>query len=272
MRRTQMGYGVILPDGKVRRNIGPAEDDGFYLTSTESGECHLFLPFRELIYQANPAPRFEDPDKLEIYGFHSKFNAQCTRVLMSLRAFPAQEYVMWNAFSDPNVEVSFAWMTANLERTEIHCAAGPEVYAPGGHHGTWHPDGWRITSNLKMHHEGMRFYCFNCDGSERQPLLKNVLGSGHPSVHADGKFIITDSYLGERVAFGDGTVPLRWVNLENGDEKCAIRINTSQPCPDNTLRVDPHPAWDRSNRFVVFNGYVDGSRRVFLADMASLFD
>ena len=36
---------------------------------------------------------------------------------------------------------------------------------------------------------------------------------------------------------------------------------------DVGLRVDPHPAWDRSWLWLVFNAFVKGTRRVYLADM-----
>ena len=47
-----------------------------------------------------------------------------------------------------------------------------------------------------------------------------------------------------------------------------MRINTGQPCEDSVMRVDPHPAWDRTWRYVAFNAFVGGTRRVFVADMA----
>jgi len=36
------------------------------------------------------------------------------------------------------------------------------------------------------------------------------------------------------------------------------------------FRVDPHPAWDRSGRFVAFNGFVNDTRGVFVADLSAL--
>jgi hypothetical protein len=89
-------------------------------------------------------------------------------------------------------------------------------------------------------------------------------------VHPDGKHLLTDTYTKESTAFGDGTIPLRWVDLETGEEETIVRINTQQPCPDMVLRVDPHPAWDRTWRYVTFNAFVNGTRRVFVADMKEL--
>ena len=36
------------------------------------------------------------------------------------------------------------------------------------------------------------------------------------------------------------------------------------------FRVDPHPAWDPKGRFVAFNGFVGGTRGVFVADLTAL--
>jgi hypothetical protein len=84
--------------------------------------------------------------------------------------------------------------------------------------------------------------------------------------------VLTDTYVGEPMAWGDGTVPLRWIDLQTGSEQPLVRINTASPHEQihRPLRIDPHPAWDRTERFVTFNGYVGGTRRVFVADMQSV--
>jgi hypothetical protein len=74
------------------------------------------------------------------------------------------------------------------------------------------------------------------------------------------------------MAYQDGTIPLRWVDLETGREQAIVRINTLQPHEDSVLRIDPHPAWDRTWRYVTFNAFVGGTRRVFLADLKSLLE
>jgi hypothetical protein len=60
------------------------------------------------------------------------------------------------------------------------------------------------------------------------------------------------------------------VDLKTGEDRTLVRINAQQPCEDPVMRVDSHPAWDRTWRYVVFNGFVDGARRVFVADMRDL--
>ena len=271
MRITQPGYGVHIPDSEVRRNIGPADDDGFYITDTSTGRCRLFASIRTLLEQADPPVSMSDPSGCEIYGFHSKFNPQATRLMLSLRWFRTAAEPMWDMFKngDPG-SVRFAWVTAGVDSGPVHCAVGPEQWEKGGHHGTWFPDGRRISMNLNINREGLRFVRAEENGTGLRPMLEDVPGSGHPTVHPDGTHLLTDTYTHEKTACGDGTIPLRWVDLKTGDEQVIVRINTQQPCNDSVLRVDPHPAWDRTYRYVTFNAFVNGTRRVFMADMSEL--
>ncbi len=38
------------------------------------------------------------------------------------------------------------------------------------------------------------------------------------------------------------------------------------------VRMDPHPAWDPTFRFVAFNACPDGPRRVYVADLGALLE
>ena len=267
MRKTQPGYGVHVPDETVRRNVGPADDDGFYLTDTSTGKSRLLISIREILAKAAPPVLMENPKRQEIYGFHSKFNPQSERLMLSLRWFPAADAPQWDLFKTAPEAVRYAWVTMGLEGGPIHCAVGPEQWEKGGHHATWFPDGKRISMNLNIDRDALRFVQVNADGSDLRKMLDNVPGSGHPTVHGDGRHLITDTYTHEKISFADGTIPLRWVDLKTGDEQVLVRINTQQPCEDVAMRVDPHPAWDRTWRYVTFNAFVDGTRRVFVADM-----
>jgi hypothetical protein len=270
MRRTQPGYGVCIPPEKMRRNIGPVEDDGFFLTDTTSGKTRLLVSIADLLREADPPVLIENPLEQEIYGFHSKFNPQGNRLMLSLRWFATADEPRWNMFKLDQSAVRFAWATMKLDGSGKHCAVGPEQWIKGGHHATWFPDGQRISMNLNIDRDVLRFVQVNADGSELRKILSSVPGSGHPTMHPNGTHLLTDTYTWEKTAFGDGTIPLRWVNLKTGKEEAIVRINTQQPCEDSVMRVDPHPAWDRTWRYVTFNGFVNGTRRVFLADMQAL--
>ncbi len=270
MRKTQPGYGVQVPDETVRANVGLVDGDGFYLTDTATGKKRLLASIKDLFTKADPPVLIGDPDQCEIYGFHSKFNPQSDRLMLSMRWFPAQDRPLWNMFKLDRSAVRFAWVTMDLEGGQVHCAVGPEHWEKGGHHATWFPDGKRISMNLNIDRDGLRFVQVDADGRNLKKMFDDVPGSGHPTVHRDNRHMLTDTYTHEKTAFGDGTIPLRWIDLKTGDEEVIVRINTKQPCPDGVIRVDPHPAWDRSWRYVAFNGHVGGTRRVFIADMEGL--
>ena len=102
-----------------------------------------------------------------------------------------------------------------------------------------------------------------------EKILDDIPGSGHPTVHPDGRHILTDAYTFESLSYGDGTVPIRFIDLDKGEDRRIIRIETDTK-RETGLRVDPHPAWDPGYRWIAFNGYTDGTRRVFIADLSSL--
>jgi hypothetical protein len=276
MCKTQPGYGVRVPEETVRRNVGLADDDGFYLTDTATGKCRLLASIRDLLTQADPPVLIDQPDRQEIYGFHCKFNPQGDRLMLSLRWFPATEAPRWDMFRVNFPAVRYAWVTmpfpdvAGGRAGQKHCAVGPEQWEKGGHHATWFPDGKRISMNLPIDRDCLRLVQVNADGSDLRKMRDDVVGSGHPTVHPDGRHILTDTYTWEGIAFGDGTIPLRWIDLADGSEKAIVRINTKTPSPDVALRVDSHPAWDRTWRYITFNAVVGGRRRVFIADMRAL--
>jgi hypothetical protein len=62
------------------------------------------------------------------------------------------------------------------------------------------------------------------------------------------------------------------VNVATGVETLLARIRI-QPLAEKAtgaLRVDPHPAWDRSWSRIAFNACPDGRRRVFVADLRDI--
>jgi O-succinylbenzoate synthase len=64
----------------------------------------------------------------------------------------------------------------------------------------------------------------------------------------------------------DGKEPIRLLNVATGKEEMIAAVPLSST-PDFTLRVDAHPAWDRSGRYVIFNAYEGETRNVFIADL-----
>lgn len=272
MRRTQIGYGVVLPDERVALNAGAPDDDGLFITDLATGRRRLVLSLAQAA-QAIPELAGTDLARWRIFGFHSKWSPDGSRLIFTVRRWRADDprAAAWDNIG--RGVLRFDVLTCRPDGSEVRDAVPAVCWQHGGHHINWLPDGSGLSMNLGGFGDGLRFVRAGIDGSGMRPLLLDVRGSGHPTVHECG-CILTDSYTGERpFARDDGTTPLRWVDLASGAERDIVRMTTAVPAGRHgALRVDPHPAWDRSRRLVAFNLVVDGTRRVALADCTRLVE
>lgn len=269
MRRTQYGYGVMVPDEFVPRNQGLVDDDGLYITNTKTGEKKLLVSIREVFDRAEPSIDKKYYQQGECYGFHCKFNPQGDRIAFSMRWFKTDEEQPWNMLS--NQQLHFWVVTMKPDGSDIYVAIGPDQWKKGGHHHNWYPGGKKISTNLAIDDDGiLKFVKVNYDGTNLEKIIEKIPGSGHPTVHPNGRHILSDAYEKEEMSFGDGTVPIRLIDLKEKNEKTAVRINVGNPAAGNNgpLRVDPHPAWAPDYKHIAFNGFVGGTRRVFIADFS----
>jgi hypothetical protein len=250
------GYGVIIPAERLIKNIGPVADDGLYLTDTTTGRSRLLVSLKTIYESAVPSVRIPHPERYEYYCFQAKWNSSGTRVLTSLDWIPLS--------TGPK---GHAVITMNADGSEIRTAVTAAEWARGGHHICWTRDEDYLSMNLVIDdHRTLGIRTFRFDGSDFRTVF--APGSGHPSFHPRGRYIITDSYPNEPTAFGDGTVPIRLIDTKLGTATLITRVYVSKTSGE--FRVDPHPAWDRSGRYVVFNGLAGGARRVYVADLAGL--
>lgn len=271
MRRTQYGYGVVIPDEYVGRNYGLASDDGLYMTDTETGKQKLLVSMKDVFKNAEPKIDEAYYENGECYGFHCKYNPQGDRLLFTMRWMPKQIKAPWNLNQTGGLE--FFVVTMKPDGSDIHVAVGPKEWEKVGHHINWFPDGKRLSMNLCIDGDSeMYLVQVNYDGTGLKKITESVPGSGHPTVHPNERQILTDSYEHEKMAEGDGTVPLRWIDLDEGTEETLVKINVANDAQKRIvgLRVDPHPAWDNTHQFIAFNGFVEGTRRVFVSDMRSV--
>lgn len=269
MRRTQPGYGVVIPDDLVPHNFGLTSDDGLYVTDVRTGQRRLLISIRDCVERSQPASEFRDADDMEIYGFHCKWNDQGSRLIFTLRGYATAGS---KDFYNMHGYLRFEVHTLDNDAQDVRLAVPGDQWDKGGHHINWFPDGDSLSMNLNINGNGMRFVRCGYDGAGLAPILPDVIGSGHPTVHPGGKGILTDAYCFEPIAFGDGTIPIRWVDTSSGLERTLVRIRTETPqqAADSALRVDAHPAWDASRRWIAFNGFADGTRRVYVADLSEV--
>jgi Tol biopolymer transport system component len=187
-----------------------------------------------------------------------------------MRWFHSQETQPWNQI---NQHLDFWVLTMKPDGTDVCVAVGPEQWKKGGHHINWFPDGEHLSMNLAIHGDKqIKLVRVRYDGTNLGTISDRIPGSGHPTVHPNGRHILTDTYAGEPTAFGDGTIPLRWIDLQTQTEQTLVRVNVAHPASklNGSLRVDAHPAWAPDYRHIVFNGYVNGARRVFIADLGEV--
>jgi hypothetical protein len=264
---TQRGYGVIVPRGHIPENRGAPADDGVWITDLESGDTRLLASLEQIVTSVQP-PLAAARRRGDFFGFHVKWNPQGTRLMLALRWLP-RSWLPWRRKRRLGAKHV---ITMDADGTNVRLAVSAEQWARGGHHPNWCPDGAHVLMNLNTQGDGVHFARLSLDGSACETLVPAVSGSGHPTLHPDGRHLLADACVDEPLAFSDGTAPLRLVNIETGHETQLARIRI-QPLAEKAtgaLRVDPHPAWDRSYTSIAFNACPDGRRRVFVADLRGL--
>jgi hypothetical protein len=253
-RRAQVGYGVVVPDSLVRRNVGPVSDDGIDVTSVASGACRRLVSIREIYERSVPGIAVSNPNDFEYYCFQVKWNPQGNRLLTTLK---------WTPLGGGNRRR--AVITMRADGSDIRTAVTPEQWAQGGHHINWMPDGEHLSMNLNADGKpGLELVTFKYDGTDMKTVF--VPGSGHPSFHPGGLLlVVTDAYPDEPISPGQGQSPIRLLHVQTGREDRVYTVFVSDS--QGEFRIDPHPAWDRSGRYVVFNGFTDSTRNVYVADL-----
>ncbi len=263
-RRIQVGYGVVLPEEKTRRNIGPVTDDGLFVTDLASGRTRMVASIREIYERAVPKLEIPNADRCEFYCFQVRWNRQGTRLMAFLR---------WHDPAAPKGGPRLLTLvTMKGDGSDIRLAVTPKQYARGGHHPMWAPDGENITINLNIRDgtKELDLVSVRYDGTNLRSV--HPVGSGHPSMHPTLPFIVTDAYTHEPIARPDGTVPLRLIDLRDRTEVAlawvpARRSDSAKLTTE--FRIDQHPVWDASGRFIVFNGVHADTRAVFVADVGA---
>lgn len=267
MQRTQPGYGVVVPPERVGpRHVGFPADDGFTLTDVATGRTR-FLSLAEIWERLGPRLDIPEPRAGGAYGFHSQWSPDGTRIMFTVRWVPATA----PDWAPDHRDIRFNVLTVTPDFSELHVAIPARLWERGGHHTNWCPDSRHLLMNLG--HFGYPFQLCRVayDGSGLASLFETPIGSGHPTLHPDGRHILTDTYLFEKpYAWDDGSVPLRWIDTHTRTETEIARIPSRPPQTDGALRVDPHPAWDRTHRRIAVNAVIDGTRAVLVADLSAL--
>jgi hypothetical protein len=263
-RRIQVGYGVVLPENLTPRNIGPVSHDGVFVTELATGKTRMVSSIRDIVERAIPKLEIPHAGRCEFYCFQVRWNRQGTRLMTFLR---------WH---DPEAPKGgprlLTLVTMKGDGSDIRLAVTPKQYARGGHHPMWAPDGENITINLNIRDgtKDLDLVSVRYDGANLHSI--HPVGSGHPSMHPTLPFVITDAYTHEPLARGDGTVPLRLIDLRTKTEIALAHVlarRSDSAKLSTEFRIDQHPVWDATGRFIVFNGVHEDTRAVYVADVGT---
>jgi hypothetical protein len=297
-RITQAGYGVVVPPANIPEY--DIHEDGIFITDLASGQTRLLVSIADILERAQPSLDCDRVRDGQFFGFHVKWNARDDRIMFALRWMPheaikaarkAMRYqtptfkrgqrllrkvMRWSRVAGHPARQNYParlnyLITCDTKGKNLRVVVDADLWARGGHHPNWCPDGDHILMNLNLNGSGMRFVQMKYDGSDLRIVAPNCQGSGHPTMHFDGIHILTDAYPAEPVSFGDGTVPIRWIDTRADSELALLRIESVPRYEGRKriLRVDPHPAWDRSFTRFAFNACPGKRRGVFVADLGS---
>ena len=89
-------------------------------------------------------------------------------------------------------------------------------------------------------------------------------------MHPTLPFVITDAYTHEPLARPNGTVPLRLIDLRMKTEEPVAWVlarRSDSAMLTSEFRIDQHPVWDATGRYIVFNGVHQDTRAVYVADV-----
>ena len=265
---TQGGYGVIVPKEHMPSNKGVVTDDGVYVTNVRTGKTKMVASHKTIVETAVPRIDVTRYGPGDFYGFHTKWNSKSDRLFLVLRFWPSKEKKY-----KPHL------ITMKPDGTDIRMAIPATLWADrDGNHPNWCPDGEHVMMNLDLSGNGLQFVQARYDGTDRRIMTDVPANRGHPSLHPGGRFILTDAYPREDIAWhGDETAPLMIIDRKNKTRKRIVRMQAYTRLFEGSkknpkyVRVDLHPAWDsKTHTLVVFNGVADGTRRVFIADLSGM--
>ncbi len=140
MRRTQTGYGVIVPDDAIPERRGTPGDDGVWLTDAATGEKKLLHALEDVVDRFAGELGLEKPGDWRVFAFHTKFAPTGDRLMFTLRWYRAGY-----AGEDEPIHAKeaaglrFAVFTSKRDGSDLCLAIGPGAWGHGGHHTTFAP-------------------------------------------------------------------------------------------------------------------------------------
>jgi hypothetical protein len=279
MNMTQYGYSVPdPPSGKpVPFTSEELKSEGLWHTNLLTNHCSLLASFPSFVAAAEEKSFYGNAT---LYLFHSKFNKQNTRILQVLRAQINNQGRNASLFT-LNTDGSGIIQCLNKQHWNYKAKLGGS-----GNHPNWHPDGEHVIMNCVprwLGYENMQFCQFKYDGSDFKLLSEKHLGSGHPSLDPQGRYLLADAYPKQLYVLSENNeIPTRLIDVRSDEELilCSVAndvggkgkqyLAQNKEEGGSEYKLDPHPAWSHDGKLIAFNGAPEGNRQVFIADCSKL--
>ncbi len=239
--RPVVGY-AGLPDPFADQNH-PTED-GVYTMDTQTGEARVLVSYEEA---RDFLSDYEGVQAHKIWFNHTIINRDDTRFAFVVRYREKTTGIRHTIF-----------LTASMDGGDLRL-----VTDLGASHFDWLTEelifGW-VTMK-----EGRYYFLMNDRTSEYEEVRPDILTrNGHCSFTRDGTWLLTDEYPDDNRL----QALLLWHMAE---ERLVVLGRFHSPLPfRGEIRCDLHPRWSRDERLVSFDSIHDGSRQIYIVDVAEV--
>ena len=219
--------------------------DGIYRMEMASGHARLILSYEQV--REYHSERSE-MDGRPLWFSHATYNTDSSRFCFLSRYRPAGQ-TRWKT----------ALFTANPDGNDLRCLLD---YGHVSHLDWRDPHVLLVFANVDR--EGEHYYLVDSRSGEAQVVAEDLTCDGHCTFSNDRRWFLTDTYPDQ-----DNLRSLLLWNLEE-EREVPLGRYYSDPNLSGEILCDLPPRWSRDNRWVCFDSVHEGSRQVYLLEVAAI--
>ncbi len=244
LNHTRPGYGYPGVDDPYKDQPHPA-DDGLFIMDIETGETHLAVSYKD-VFEAAPPP--EDHTGQTMW-FNLVIFSRDARHVAFLSRYKGIERGWYTAL-----------FTVNVDGSELRCVL---PYDWGCSHFDW-VDADRLVATTRYKGKLWCHCLFTNGKDDHRPVAPSILKQdGHCHASWDGRWMVTDSY-----PTGSRRMQHFYV-MDMRNEEVALLARFHEPEQyHGHWRCDLHPRWSRDCRSVCIDSTHNGTRQVYVVDLA----
>lgn len=245
MNKTRRGYGYIGANDPAS-DLPHPEDDGLYVMDTATGDCRLIVSLDRLFKDQTPP---EDRKDDTIFINHVQFSPDGTRLFFIPR------------YNNPVGSLLSSGYTVGADGSDLRCVI---PYAWNCSHYDWRAPNQIMVSTRFQGRKSWLHVLFTDGLQDHAPVAPELLSQdGHCHFSQDGRWLVSDSYPSgpermQRFFLGD---------MKTGRVAEAGRFHHPESFKRD-WRCDLHPRWSRDGRRICIDSVCDGTRQVYILEIA----